>query len=68
MVGIALIVAGALALIYGGFSYTRETHQAQLGPIALTVTDRERVNVPLWAGVVAVAAGALMLLVAGKPR
>lgn len=68
MAGIALIVAGVLALAYGGFSYTRETHQAKLGPIVLTVEDRERVNVPLWAGVASIAAGAMLLLAAGKPR
>jgi len=58
---IALLVAGALALLYGGFSYTKETHRAKIGDLELTTRDRERVNVPVWAGVAAVVAGGLML-------
>jgi len=60
---IALIVAGALGLAYGSFSYTKETQEAKIGPIELTVKDRETVNVPVWAGVAAIVAGALLLLV-----
>lgn len=66
IMAIVLIVAGALALGYGGFTYTKETHEAKLGPIEMTVTDRERVNIPVWAGVGAIVAGALMLLMRGK--
>ena len=50
IVGIVLIVAGALGLAYGSFSYTKETHQAKVGPIELSIKDRETVNVPVWAG------------------
>ncbi len=64
--GLVLIVAGALALLYGGFSYTRQTHGAKLGPIELSVTERETVNVPVWAGIGAIALGAVVLLGAGK--
>ena len=46
---IALIVAGVLALLYGGFSYTKETHQAKVGPISLSVQEKETVNIPVWA-------------------
>lgn len=62
MLGIALIVAGALGLIYGGFTYTRNTHEAKLGPIELTVKDQKTVNIPLWAGLGAIAAGAFLLI------
>ena len=62
MFGIALIVAGALGLIYGGFTYTRNTHEAKLGPIELTVKDQKTVNIPLWAGLGAIAAGAFLLI------
>ena len=62
MLAIGLIVAGALALAYGGFSYTKETHEAKLGPMEITVTDRERVNIPVWAGLGAIVAGAFLLL------
>jgi hypothetical protein len=66
VVALALIVAGVLALAYGGFTYTKETHEAKLGPIEVQVKDKEHVNVPVWAGVIAVAAGALLLVVPVK--
>lgn len=63
IVAIVLIMTGALGLAYGSFSYTRETQQARIGPIELTVQDRQTVNIPIWAGVAAIMAGALLLLV-----
>lgn len=60
---IVLIVAGVLGLAYGKFSYTRETHNAKVGSLEVSVEEKETVNVPLWAGVGAIAAGTLMLLV-----
>lgn len=68
LVGAALIVAGVLALVYGGFSYTRERHDIKLGPVELAVEERERVNVPVWAGVGLVAAGGLILLFGGRRK
>lgn len=61
LIAIALIVGGILGLAYGGFSYTKETHSAEIGPINLEVSERERVNIPLWAGIGAIVAGALLL-------
>ena len=58
---IVLIVAGSLGLAYGSFSYTKETQQARIGPIELTVQDRQTVNIPVWAGVAAIVTGALLL-------
>jgi drug/metabolite transporter (DMT)-like permease len=66
ILAIVLIMAGILALVYGGFSYISDTHTAKLGPINLTVQDKERVNIPVWAGVVAIVIGAVLLLSAGK--
>ena len=66
LLALLLIVGGLLALVYGGFTYTEETHQADLGPIELSVKDKERVNIPMWAGVAAVGAGALLLVVPAK--
>jgi multidrug transporter EmrE-like cation transporter len=60
---IALMIAGVLGLAYGSFSYTKETQQARIGPIELTVQDRQTVNIPVWAGVAAIMAGVLLLLV-----
>jgi len=61
MFAIALIVAGALGLAYGSFTYTKETHEAKIGPIELSVKDKETVNIPVWAGVAAMVAGAILL-------
>lgn len=66
LVAIILIVAGALALVYGGFSYTKDTTAVKLGPIELSVKEKETVNVPLWAGVAAIVAGGLLLVLGGK--
>lgn len=66
ILAIVLIIAGVLALVYGGFSYISDTHTTKLGPINLTVKDKERVNIPLWAGVGAIVVGAVLLLSAGK--
>ena len=58
---IALIVGGILALAYGGFSYTRSTHKADIGPLHISVSEKEQVNIPLWAGIAAIIAGGLLL-------
>jgi len=65
--GLVLIVAGALALLYGGFSYTKQTHEANIGPLKLQVVEQERVNIPLWLGLGIAVAGAV-LLVAGSRK
>lgn len=66
LVGIVLILAGVLALVYGGFSYTKETHEAKLGPVELSVKDKQTVNIPVWAGVGAIVIGGALLLLGGK--
>jgi len=63
---LALIVAGVLGLAYGGFSYTKETHETKIGPIELSVEDTQRVNIPVWAGAAAIIAGVLLLVVRTK--
>jgi len=66
LIGVVLIVAGVLALLYGGFSFTKDTHDIKLGPIELSVKEKQSVNVPVWAGVAAIAVGAVLLLAGGK--
>ena len=61
LIAVALIVAGILGLAYGGFSYTKETHSAEIGPLNLEVREKEHVNIPLWAGIAAIVGGALLL-------
>ena len=67
-IALVLIVAGVLGLAYGGFSYTKETHEAKLGPIEFSVTDRERVNIPVWAGVGAILIGGALFVFGGSKR
>jgi TRAP-type C4-dicarboxylate transport system permease small subunit len=62
LAALALILAGVLGLVYGGFSYTKDTQQAKIGPIELSVTEKQTVNVPIWAGVAAIVAGGALLL------
>lgn len=66
IIGIVLIVGGAAALAWGGFSFTKETHKAEVGPLKFSVQERERVNVPQWAGLGAIAAGVILLVVGRK--
>ena len=62
-VAIVLLAVGVLALIYGGFSYSRETHDAKVGPVEISIAEKKQVNVPVWAGVALVIAGGGLLLV-----
>ncbi len=66
ILAMVLIVAGILGLAYGGFTYTRESHDLKLGKLELSVKDRETVNIPVWVGAGAVVAGALLLFVRQK--
>jgi uncharacterized membrane protein YidH (DUF202 family) len=67
ILAIILIVAGVLGLAYGTFTYTKEEHTANVGPLTLSVKDKETVNVPLWASVGAIAVG-VVLLVSGRNK
>lgn len=68
IIGLALLVAGLLGIAYGGFSYTTEDTAAKLGPIELKVEETHRVNVPLWAGLLGLAAGGGLLLAGSRRR
>ena len=66
IVALVLIIAGALGLAYGKFSYTKETHDAKIGPVEFSVKDKETVNIPVWAGIGAIVIGAGLLLAGGR--
>ena len=66
LVAIVLIAGGVLGLVYGSFSYTKETHEAKVGPIELSVKDKQTINVPVWAGVGAIVIGGALLLLGNK--
>jgi hypothetical protein len=62
VLAVVLIVVGILGLAYGSFSYTKESHDAKLGPLELSLKEKETVNVPVWVGVAAIVAGAVLLV------
>jgi len=66
IVGVLLIAAGVAGLVYGGFSYTKEEHQAKLGPLQFSIKEKETVAVPVWLSIGAIAAGTVLLLVNRK--
>ena len=66
LIAIVLIVAGVLGLVYGGFSYTKDTTALKLGPIELSVKEKQTVNVPMWAGIGAIVIGGLLLVLGSK--
>ena len=66
ILAMVLIVAGILGLAYGGFTYTKESHDLKLGSLELSVKDKETVNIPVWAGAGAIVAGALLFFVRQK--
>jgi uncharacterized membrane protein len=68
ILAIVLIVAGVLGLVYGSFTYTKETHETKIGPLELSVTDKETVNIPSWAGVGSILIGGLLLAFGSKGR
>lgn len=67
IVGILLIVAGALALVYEGISYTREREVVEVGPFSATAETRETIPIPPILGGLAIAAGVVLILV-GRRR
>jgi uncharacterized membrane protein len=65
---IVLVVLGVLALAYGGFTYTSETHEATLGPLSMSVDEKERVNIPVWAGAGAILIGGMLFFFGSARR
>ena len=68
IIAIVLIIAGALGLVLGQFSFTKETHEAKIGPLELSVKEKETVNIPVWLGGGAVALGVVLLVVGGRKK
>lgn len=66
LLGVALIIAGILGLAYGSFTYTKDTHDVKIGPLAMSIKDKETINIPVWAGAGAILAGGLLLVFGSK--
>ena len=62
IIALLLIVGGVVALAYGGFSYPKETHTADVGSLHLAVHEQQRVNIPMWAGIGALLGGVALLV------
>ena len=61
IIGVVLIAAGAIALARGDFSFTKETHEANIGSLELSVEEKESFKVPTWAAGGAIVIGIAML-------
>ena len=68
IMAIVLIAVGVGVLMYGKFSYTKETHEIKLGPLEVSVAEKQTVNVPVWAGVAAIVGGVGLLLYGSTKR
>lgn len=68
VISIILIVAGVLGLAWGGFDYTRETHEVDIGPLQLQVQEKNHVNIPVWAGVTSLLVGIVLLVGTTRSR
>ena len=66
IVGIVLLVLGIAGFFTGGFSFTKNTTQAQLGPIKLQVQEKEDVNIPQWLSLGAIVLGGVLLVLSFK--
>ncbi len=66
VIGALLIVAGVLGVVFSSFSFTKETHEAKLGPIELSIKEKQTVSIPVWASIAAIVVGGLLLVVGGR--
>jgi len=68
LIAVLLIIGGALGLAYGGFSYTKNTHEVKVGPIDLALQEKKTIDVPVWAGIAAIVVGGALLLMGNRPK
>ena len=68
ILGLLLLIAGILAVAYGGFTVPTDRHTAELGPLSVSVTEKETFKIPLWVGVGVAVLGGVLLAVGGKRR
>jgi len=66
ILGVLLLIAGTASLALGGFSYTKDKTVLKIGTLEVSAKQKEEVNVPVWAGVGAIAIGGLLLVFGGR--
>ncbi len=64
--GIILIVAGILMMIFRGFNFTQEKKVVDLGPLEINRKENKSVSWPIYAGAVATIAGIAIIITAKK--
>ncbi len=63
IIAILLVAIGVIGLVYGNISYTKEVQNTQIGPVELSIKDKETINIPIWAGVGSIVVGSMFLLI-----
>lgn len=61
MIGLILIIAGAIGIIWGGIGYIKDRDTTHIGPVDIVVEEKGRVPIPPLVGVAALVAGGLMV-------
>ncbi len=61
ILGIVLLTAGLLGLVYKGFTYSKP-HTKDLGLFNIHYNTNETVDIPMWGGVILTVAGASLLV------
>jgi drug/metabolite transporter (DMT)-like permease len=66
-IGIVLVIAGVIALVYGGFAYSRDRKVLDLGPLEITTTENRSFPIPAAVGAAVLVAG-FVLVISGNRR
>jgi hypothetical protein len=66
LIGIALIILGAVALVYQGITYTTRERVVDLGPLKITADKDKNIPLPPIVGVLALAAGVSLVIVGAR--
>ena len=66
IVALVLIIGGAVGLAYGGFTYTKQNHEAKIGPVEFSVSEKKTIDIPLWASIGALLVGGALLFAGGR--
>jgi len=68
ILGIVLMVAGVLALAYGGFTYTTHKKAVDMGPLQVERSKQHSVPLPPLVGIGALAVGAVLFFAGNRSR
>jgi hypothetical protein len=63
IVGVALVILGIVALVYGGIGYNRQTTILEVGGIKATATEHKTLPVAPVVGAIALIGGIALLVI-----